>query len=457
MYKSSKLSKTSEESPSLSSNTQFPHKFPSSSSKIGGQFSVEDATKQLQRFYDYHKMLVRTIAGWIIQIPEFEVKVELAYHLYMHSEAAKTLRERLIELRNSPSKIDQHTNNKLALLESELKLAHDTPEFIVGIHRVVASYLMDAQYKYIEKTDDLADMPTIRGLKKILVDLEEMCKWSKVVIQVYIDSGYDETSLQIWSSHIQELISCSDDVLDNASSELTSNLRQNHEPAFFRKIDCQRDERFITFANTRDYHKHDNLDEHFTDEYQKNCLELIRVQRDEIDALEVVANILYDLTEAPFEMQMDLARAIWDEARHAQIGHQNLLRLGFDPFKVPCNILGIKVRSPLPPLISLATLNILGEQSIVDSLRQLSKCAYERGDKAIAVSFDFIYSDEIVHLRKGRFWLKRLHPSGNIQIIQEEARVHAIQRLIDEDVIGEDYAINMTSHEVAKGSMSPLR
>lgn len=441
---------TSKGCPARMPAERFPYKFPTTFRELGGMLSVEEAVRRLQRFQACHRILMRIIGGRIIQIPEFEVKIELAHHLYMHAEAARLLHQRLIELRVSKTAAEACEDNELMMLGTELEHAHNNLEFVAAIYGVVTRHLLTAQQRHMELTDKLADLPTIRILRNIRLDLQEAYQWGEVAVEAYLNGGCDENSVRDWQAHVELVLSSIGGITGSEVRTEKPKLRQETEPPFRRKIGCERDERFTTFHDTRDYRKADVFDSQLQEAYERDRLEMIRVQRDEIDAIETFANVLYDLADAPLDLQMDLARFIWDEARHAEIGHQSLARLGYNPFDIPCSIIGINVRSPLAPLLAFAQINTFGELNIVKLIRQLSQNAYQLGDRETGITFDFVYADELMHLRKGRFWLKKLHPTGNLEALHEEARIAAISRLVQEGVIGEDYAMNLTSKEIGE-------
>jgi hypothetical protein len=436
--------------PARISAEHFPYHFPRSPRRLGGELSVEEAAGRLSRLASVHHMLMRTLAAWIIQIPEFEVKIEAAHHLYLHAEAARSIRQRLIELRVPPASLDAHTDERVRMLTAEIELSHDAPELLVATHGVMTKHLLDAVRRYTALTDGLADLPTIRLLRQIESDLVDMQRWGEASIQAYVDGGRDEAPLRLWREHLESLLLHIGGIMGDAPRGEKPALRQESEPPFRRRIGCARDDRFNTFHHTRDYRKADCLIEGDADEYERQRLELIRVQRDEIDAIETFANVLYDLTCAPFDFQMDLARFIWDEARHAEIGHQSLAHLGYDPFEVPCGVIGINVRSPLAPTLALAQISIFGELNIVGPMRRLSQSAYKRNDDMTGITFDFIHADELIHLRRGRAWLKELSPDKDLATLQKQARAVAIERLLEENVIGEDYAMNLTDAEIGQ-------
>src|ERR1700733_9654779 len=58
------------------------HNFPKDNRRLGGDFTVEENQKRLLRFFLFERNILRSIAGWIIGTPEFEVKVEFGRHIY---------------------------------------------------------------------------------------------------------------------------------------------------------------------------------------------------------------------------------------------------------------------------------------------------------------------------------------------------------------------------------------
>jgi hypothetical protein len=133
------------------------------------------------------------------------------------------------------------------------------------------------------------------------------------------------------------------------------------------------------------------------------------------------------------------------------MGQQNLERLGYDPFTVPCGVIGINVRSPLPPLLAFAQISIFGELNQVGALRKIADRCYRVGDEASGRAFDFTHADELMHVRAGRLWLRRLaeEAGSDLQAVERQALQQAVRRLREENVVGEDYANRLTGADIA--------
>lgn len=440
--------------PQRTKPAEYRYSFPTTTRALGGGFGVDEASRRLICAFNLHTMNVKAIAGWLISVPEYEIKIELAHHLYMHAEAARNLRERLYELRVPRAKTEVITTPVAELLVREVKLAKSTRDFVEGqliLIETVSSFYRD----YEQETDQLLDLPSLRVLQIIRNDLEGMSSWCRGVSAEFkrVDGPSDE--IESWCNLLRSLVEAAGGLAGEITREAqqAETLRINSEGDFRRQFACKRDERFSTFHHTRQY-SDDAMGPNgeALSDYLSKRLEVIRTQRDEMDAVETFANVLFDLERPPFELMLALARFIWDEARHSEMGQKTLQALGYDPFAIPCGIIGINVRSPLPPLLAFAQINTFGELNQVGGLKALSNRAHEQGDTATGRSVDFVHADEMLHLREGRKWLRKLlEQSGtSLEEFEEEARLQAIQRLRDLGVFNEDYGLDTTARQLAE-------
>ncbi|HWF44218.1 MAG TPA: hypothetical protein VG537_06220, partial [Candidatus Kapabacteria bacterium] len=58
------------------------YNFPKDLRRLGGDFTVEENQKRLLRFFLFERNILRSIAGWSMGTPEFEVKLEFGRHIY---------------------------------------------------------------------------------------------------------------------------------------------------------------------------------------------------------------------------------------------------------------------------------------------------------------------------------------------------------------------------------------
>ncbi len=439
--------------------------FPKDSRRLGGDFTVEENARRLLRFFLFERNILRAMAGWIMGTPEFEVKVEFGRHINWHAEAGMKFRTRLSELRTAPETTDSFQSPEIAEFFSELMYSETPAHFVAALYGVVLPHLRQTYLEHAAHTDQVADAPTIRIIRQILPDYDEMIAWGKGAIEAYVQGGYSEAELHKWQYHIEKLLrsfggatgSPSSDRGGEASATMRGvvlprpdNLRSEGKPLFERSFIATRDPRFGTFEHTENYQKADNGAIEYQTEFDQVRLNLVRTQRDEIDAIETFANVLYEIREVPYGFDFDMARIVWDETRHTELGHKAMEALGYNPYDLLNRLLGIKVRTKLPALYALAEINLFGEANIVQECLRYSREAFEKGDDVTGRMFDFVNADERTHLAKGVHWLKHLFHTDSVQEIEQKTKQVAVDRLVELGVLGLDVKLTISHRELAK-------
>ena len=125
---------------------------------------------------------MQALGAWTLTIPEFEVKLETARHIFYHADAARLLRDRLNEQEMRLRDIDAFRDLEIDRLIDELLSAESACELLVGMHQVVGRALATAYRHHIDDTDPITDTPTIRCLRRILTDYEPMLDWAEGAI-----------------------------------------------------------------------------------------------------------------------------------------------------------------------------------------------------------------------------------------------------------------------------------
>lgn len=380
----------------------FAYHFPRDTRPLGGKFAVEENARRLQRYFYLERRLSHALGSWTLALPEFEVKVETGRHLFYHMDAAHTLRQRLNELELRLSAIDEHRDPQIDLFVEELLCAADAPELLVGVHQVAGKALELAYRHHIDDTAAVADAPTLRLLKRILLDYEPMLEWAEATIGAYLDGGVDESRLSRWRWHLQQLLNSIGGVSGaDPRTEEPAPLRHHQQP-YVRGQEPKRDSRFTTFCHTGDYDVGDGQARFPKDSYEGARLRFIRTQRDEVDAIEAFGTFLWDIRFKDFTAEHYLARITWDEARHTELGHKALLDAGYDPFELPNRLTGSTCRGPMEPAYAMAEINLFGEVGVLKTINQLIEQARSRKDASVVHLADFVRADERTHVRKGQ-------------------------------------------------------
>lgn len=444
MDRSTMVPRTAKGRPAAVRTSDYTLRLPPSPRRLGGELTVADAAFRLQRFFGIHRGLMRAIAGRLMSVAELELKIELPCHLYLHAEACRALRDRLCELRGGSPELSPQLADVSPLFQ-EVLAAPSTPDFVLATHGIVGRSLLEAEREYIRRTDGLCDQPSVRVLSRILQDIGPAIEYGQIVVGAFEQVGYRRDDHRSWLSRVEAHLAA----IGGVAGDQPRGKAPLPPPPFERPLACARDPRMTTFHEPRSSRR-DEVAEKCKDEHERERLSHLRTQRDELDAVETFANVLFDMPEAPFDFQMDLARFIWDEARHAEIGHQALARLGIDPFDVPCAVMGINVRAPLPPDLAFAQISTFGELPMVGPMQRFVEHAYAGGDREHAMMMDFIHSDELIHVRHGRAWLRGALSGGDLRGLEERARRAAIGRLVEEGVCTEEQVATLSASDLGR-------
>ena len=134
-----------------------------------------------------------------------------------------------------------------------------------------------------------------------------------------------------------------------------------------------------------------------------------RHMNNEIGAIEIAAQCLVDFPDAPWDLQMQLARQAADESRHVEGLHRRLVELGGFKGEFPIFNFEWCVTNTRPTLAGrLAIQNRTFEAGQMDLLGTLRKLWREVGDDRTAELLEAILADEVNHVRFANRWIKKL-------------------------------------------------
>ena len=424
----------------------YPYRFPRDRRQLGGKYSVGENARRLLRFFYFERRLMQALGAWTLSIREFEVKLETGRHIFFHGDAARLLRERLNEQETRLKDIDAFRDPEIDRFIHEMLSAESACELLVGVHQVLGRALATAYRHHIDDTDPVTDAPTIRCLRRILIDYEPMLEWAEGAIASYLEGGVPEPALAVWRWHLQCLLASIGGVTgSDVRGEPPSPLRIDSKP-FERGTVPLRDVRFDTFKNTGDYDTADEQQRFPKDSYESLRLRFIRTQRDEVDAIEAFGTFIWDIRFKDFQSEYNLARITWDEARHTEIGHRALLACGYDPFELRNRLTGSTCRGPMDPAFAMAEINLFGEVGVLKTINNLIDTAAERNDELLRHVADFIRADERTHVRKGQGIIKVM-TDLEAKALEERTRELFTECLVSLGALKKDMDIFTVSRE----------
>jgi uncharacterized ferritin-like protein (DUF455 family) len=117
---------------------------------------------------------------------------------------------------------------------------------------------------------------------------------------------------------------------------------------------------------------------------------------------------LFDFPDAPWEFQLDMARQVWDESRHAEIFTKLLDYVGSYLGEFPESEVLWSCTQVDDPACRVAGINRGLEGLACDVFDQIIRLAQNAGDPVIERAVDYVLADEITHVRMGSIWMRKL-------------------------------------------------
>src|SRR5271167_3308773 len=128
----------------------------------------------------------------------------------------------------------------------------------------------------------------------------------------------------------------------------------------------------------------------------------------ELQAMEAAGRTLFDFPDAPWEFQMDMARQVWDESRHAEIFIKLLEYVGSFLGEFPESEVLWSCTQIDDPACRVAGINRGLEGLACDVFEQIIRMGRKMGDPIIERAVDYVLADEITHVRMGSKWMRKL-------------------------------------------------
>ncbi len=127
----------------------------------------------------------------------------------------------------------------------------------------------------------------------------------------------------------------------------------------------------------------------------------------EIDVPEMMASIITETRDKPWEYSRDMTRQLWDEARHAMMGEVGFANLGIDwPHKVMINhTWSLALNTQLKPIERHAVLYFIEQGLMPKNGKRFEWEVGRASHNPLSGLFqDYDWADEVLHARIGRDW-----------------------------------------------------
>jgi hypothetical protein len=366
--------------------------------------SVEECVRRLKRYHYAFKRLNHLLIARITAEPIYELKMAFSLHGHLCAEHVTALRKRVGEMREPPLGLEVVPDPNLEIFFDEILAAPTTEELVLGIYEKALSALRQALERHLRDTSHLADQPTVRACRFALMELEDMLKFGAQAVAALVDAPARQR-VQNWLQLLDDCLAAAGS-LDGTQSAVTKTLHRQYSAKPYRYDGVpRRDERFPD-----PYNMGVNAEVFLYDEKyppQPKTLMMFYKRLREVDVPEMMASIIAETTDKPWDYYRDMTRQLWDEARHAMMGEVGFANLKIDwPRDVMINFTwSLALNTQLKPLERHAVLYFIEQGLMPKNGKRFEWEVGQASQNPLAALFqDYDWADEVLHARIGRDW-----------------------------------------------------
>lgn len=277
-------------------------------------------TEWLDHFIAFEWALTKVQAGWIPATPRLEWRLELPRYFFEDMQHVMALRERRCEYAKSAS--PKPLTSRLSAFLATVTEADSAASFYHQLFGVLKPALLAAYREYYDLCDPVADAPTRYILERVIFEKNRQLEQTRALFQAEPLEPENTADAEAYVGHMAACLEALGTLTPRYAQEgpefpvnpITNPAgpapdKECHDPAM------RLTEKFP--ENTSECSLHGSLREviyHMANEWQ---------------VVAPMCYAYYELERMPLEFFADLSRHIWDECRHAQIGHRRLKELGF--------------------------------------------------------------------------------------------------------------------------------
>jgi hypothetical protein len=367
--------------------------------------TVAESVSRLKRLHWALRRLHRVFVSRVTSTPIYELKMAFSLHAHYCAEHIGELATRVREMRQPPHGLEVSPDASLDLFFDEV-LAAPTPESLVlGLYERAVPAIVHALEDLSRDTNRLFDHATYRICRLTLVEMQDLQSYGAEAVRCLVSES-QRAELQPWLGVLDRMLAAAGglDGTKPPSGEAVS--RQFSEPPYKYDPVPKRDGRFKD-----PYNMGVNAEAMlFNPEIAPlpKTLMLYFKRMREIDVPEMMASILAEAGDKPWEYYRDMTRQLWDEARHAMMGETGFVSLDIDWSAIPFNFTwSLGLNTMLTSKERHAVLFTI-EQGLMPKKTGKEyewKVAIATADPLTAMIQDFDWADEILHAKIGREWI----------------------------------------------------
>lgn len=374
--------------------------------------SVADVRERLCRFAYIEQRLMRLLSSRIVSIPSYHSKALLARLQYEAALHTESWRNRILELRTNKSKLEKVPDPALEILFDEAEHLPTGYPFLLAVTSVLKPALLYAYQNYQAATNDLADYPTIRLLRSILIEEEEHARLLTTLLESMQPTEEEQHTGATWKETLTTYL--------QAAAGMDGTLPRTQPPPRAASVQPYQ----IPHTLVRDPaipHVWDYTAPPLED-VSAHLNYMMGLRFSELNVAEGLAIVLFETRAMPWNFYLDISRHCWDEMRHSLFGQAAIESTHDNPAALPMrDYEGVFVMeaSPLEQYTVLG-LEVEGKNmKYPPGKRQEWEFARDSAQHSLMTTFqDFDWADEVLHVNIARrqldTWfdggLKTIHP-----------------------------------------------
>ena len=368
--------------------------------------SIAKAAERLRRMAYSEERLMRLLASRIVSIPQRDIKVLLGRLQYEASLHADALRNRILEMRTSKSKLEVAPDSALTVLFDEAEHLPGTYPFLLAVTQVLKPALLAAYKAYLDTTNDLADYPGVRIMRHHVTEEEEHLHLLTLALD---DLQPTEEELQVgaeWKAALTTFLAAAGGI-DGTEPRAEAPSRIASKQPYTLPRELARDE---ILPRVWDYVAPPLEDVAARLDY------MLGIRLSEINVAEGLAIVLCETPNMPWSFYYDISRHCWDEMRHSLFGEASIETLYAQRGAIPMrDYEGVYV-TEAPPLEQYAVLGLEVEgqnMKYPPGKRQEWEFARDAARQPLVTTFqDFDWADEVLHVNIARRQLNTWFEGG---------------------------------------------
>lgn len=356
------------------------------------RITIEENVEILKRYAFLERACMRTLAGWLPGVPEWDAKNQFGLHIWESADAADHIRGRLRELRNYQP--ERGLSPALEQVAAALDRAQNTAEVIATVYLVVKKALLHAYRNHPEVTWSDFDNPTVKVTEALIAQTEAQVAWAEGAFPA-IAGRYP--GWEAWQDAVSQLLASDGGVMGTGPND-EPDIDLSTRPLLLPWKTCQRMPDWPIFNPDEDIEPNRKADP------EGHRLWRFKHYLNEMTASETLGSILWMTPEMPWEYQHNVARHLWDEIRHSQLGQTRIQQLGLKIEDVPQVVQIYNVMMTLPAVDQYALLTTVIEPNGMPEKRANREHWEDIHDDISAAAVSYDWSDENFHIRWGQKW-----------------------------------------------------